>query len=331
VKRSQVDALLVRHGAGLFWPRAVRGKTENAGRLPLPEGRSDGGVTADAVRQRIRLVVSRAPVAVVKITGTATGMSAIRAHLRYITERGEVLHDDQGREYRSPSEVRLFGDQFRYAGPPIPAESEQRQSFQIVFDMPPGTPAQAVQQAVEKLAAREFAGHKYAWAYHGHQRHPHVHLILRAHSRAARSLDPRKADLRRWREGFAQELRTLGVPAQATSWLARGSVKRVEPLWMQRARDVGTLRQEPVLHNRVTSREQTMHRVVTAWAHLHAALAESPDAADRALATEVKEFVKNTPMLGHVVGMELQRQQERQRQLQPRPTVQPSLDPDISP
>jgi hypothetical protein len=318
VKRSQVDALLVRHGADLFWPRAVMGKKDNAGMLPLPDDKgSGGGITADAVRERIRLVASRAPVAVVKITGTATGMSAIRAHLRYITERGEVLRDDEGREYRDAAEVRFFGDQFQYAGPPIPTESEQRQSFQIVFDMPPGTPAQAVQEAVAKLATREFASHKWAFAYHAHQRHPHVHLLVKARGQYAQRLDPRKEDLRRWREGFAQELRALGVPAQANSWLARGSVKRVEPLWMKRAREASTLRQEAVLKDRVTSREQTMHRVITAWAHLHAALAESPDAADRALAVEVKEYVKATPMLGHVVGMEVQRHQERQHQPAP--------------
>jgi hypothetical protein len=325
--QRQVDALLVRHGADLFWPRAERGAISNAGKVPLPEGRGGSGVTAAAVRQRIRLAVSRTPVAVVKITGTARGMVAIRAHLRYITERGEVLHDDQGREYRDPAEVRLFGDQFRYAGPPIPAEGEQREAFQIVFDMPPGTPPEVVQRAVAKLAAREFAGHKYAWAYHGHQRHPHVHLLVRAQGRQAQRLDPRKADLRRWREGFAQELRTLGVPAQANSWLARGSVKRVEPLWMQRARETGTLRQEAVLRDRVTSREQTMHRVITAWAHLHAALAESPDAADRALAVEVKEFVKSTPMLGHVVGMEVQRHQERKHQPAPQPQMEQEPGP----
>lgn len=327
MNRSQVDALLVQHGADLFWPRAVMGKLGNAGKLPLPDGRGGCRVTAAAVRQRIEQVVSRAPVAVVKITGTATGMSAIRAHLRYITERGEVLRDDQGREYRTPEDVKFFGDQFRYAGPPIPAEGQQRESFQIVFDMPPGTPSEAVQEAVAKLAAREFAGHKWALAYHAHQRHPHVHLLVRARGRAAQRLDPRKADLRRWREGFAQELRALGVPAQANSWLARGSVQRVEPLWLKRAREAGTLRQEPVLKDRVTSREQTMHRVITAWAYLHAALVESPDATDRALAAEVKEFVKATPMLGHVVGMEVKRQQELQCQPAPQSTLEQEPGP----
>ena len=114
-----------------------------------------------------------------------------------------------------------------------------------------------------------------------------MHLLVRARGRAAQRLDPRKADLRRWREDFAQELRALGVPAQANSWLARGSVQRVEPLWLKRAREAGTLRQEPMLKDRVTSREQTMHRVITAWAYLHAALVESPDAVGRALAAEL--------------------------------------------
>jgi hypothetical protein len=135
-----------------------------------------------------------------------------------------------------------------------------------------------------------------------------------ARSQYAQRLDPHKADLRRWSEGFARELRAQGIPAQATPWVARGSLTRVEPLWVVRARAAGKLRQEPPLKERVTAREQTMHRVITAWAHLYAALAESPDAKDRALSFQVKEFVKATPMLGHVVGVELQRQQDRQRQ-----------------
>lgn len=326
MKRSQVDALLMQHGGELFWPRAITGQEDNAGKLPLPEGRG-GGVTPAAVRQRIRLVVSKAPVVMVKLTGSSKSMGAVRTHLRYLTERGEVLRDDEGREYRNRAEVREFGDHFRYAGPPIPTEHGPRQAFHLAIGMPADTdPAQMV-EAVEAFARREFEGHRWAWAYHSHQSQPHVHLIVRAQGWKAQRLDPRKADLHRWRESFAQQLRARGIQADASSRLVRGSLRQTEPAWVVRARKAGKLRQEAALKGRVTTREQTMERVLTAWAHVHAALALSPDAADRALAGEVKAFVKGTPMMGHVVGLELERQQDLQRQ----PVLQPNIEQEPGP
>ncbi len=303
------------------------GKMDNAGKLPLPEGRGGGDITAAAVRQRIQLVVSKAPVVMVKLTGSSRSMGAVRGHLRYLTERGEMLRDDDGREYCTPAEVKDFGDQFRYAGPPIPTEDGPRQAFHLAIGMPAGTDPHRMTEAVEAFARREFEGHRWAWAFHSHQSQPHAHLIVRALGWRAQRLDPRKTDLHRWRESFAQELRARGIQADASSRLVRGSLRQTEPAWVVRARNTGTLRQEAALKGRVTTREQTMRQVITAWAHLHAALAESPDAADWALAVEVKDFVKSTPMLGHVVGLEVERQQEQQRQ----PVAQPNMHQEPGP
>jgi hypothetical protein len=52
-----------------------------------------------------------------------------------------------------------------------------------------------------------------------------------------------------------------------------------------------------------------MERAVREWGHIHAALAASPDAADRALAQEVRAFVERMPMVEHLAGLERQRQQ----------------------
>lgn len=328
MKRHQVDELLLRHGQELFWPRAQRGPKAGDLKLPLPEG---GKVTPAAVRQRVRLVLSKAPSVVVKITGTATGMGKVRQHLRYITERGETLRDDEGREYVTPDDVKLFGDQFKYDGSPIPTFGTQREAFQLALDMPPGTDPEAVQAAAVAFAQQEFAGHRWAWAYHSHQGHPHVHLLVRAQGRHLKRLAPSPADLHRWRETFARELRARGVPAQATTRLVRGAVRNEEPLWVTRARKAGTLRQEPPLNERVTLGSDAMQRSLMSWAYLHAALAESPDAADRELAAAVKGFVRHMPMVSHVVGAELDRQrQQEQRPQQPAAQApQQNPEPDI--
>jgi hypothetical protein len=89
-----------------------------------------------------------------------------------------------------------------------------------------------VLQAVKKLAREEFAHqHRYAMALHAeekgkHGMHPHVHLVVKAeHEFEGRRLNPRKADLQRWRERFAEYLTELGVAATATRREDRGFVK----------------------------------------------------------------------------------------------------------
>jgi hypothetical protein len=98
--------------------------------------------------------------------------------------------------------------------------------------MPAGTPPQKVLQAVKKLAREEFAHqHRYAMALHAEEKgkhgiHPHVHLVVKAeHEYDGTRLNPRKADLQRWRERFAEYLTELGVAATATRREDRGFVK----------------------------------------------------------------------------------------------------------
>jgi hypothetical protein len=56
--------------------------------------------------------------------------------------------------------------------------------------------------------------------------HPHVHLVVKAeHEYEGKRLNPRKADLQRWREMFAQNLTELDVAATATRREDRGLVK----------------------------------------------------------------------------------------------------------
>jgi hypothetical protein len=251
---------------------------------------------------------------ITKITGAATGMVGIRHHLRYMTEHGEVLRDDKGREYATPDEVKLFGDHFQVDGSFIPSEGTRREALHIALDMPAGTDPEAVQAAAVEFAREEFAGHRWAWVFHGHQGHPHVHLIVRMEGRNLKRLNPSPADLHRWRERFAAGLRARGVPAQGSSRLVRGVVRNEEPAWVVRARKQGTLRQEFPLKDAVTHRPESMQRVLKTWAYIHAALAASPDQVDRDLAAQVKAFVKGMPMVSHVVGVELDRQRVQQQQ-----------------
>ena len=60
----------------------------------------------------------------------------------------------------------------------------------------------------------------------GHGKNPHVHLVVKAeHEYSGRRLNPRKADLQRWRERFAEYLNELGIAATATRRDDRGLAK----------------------------------------------------------------------------------------------------------
>ena len=64
--------------------------------------------------------------------------------------------------------------------------------------------------------------HRHATVLHTDEPHPHVHLVLKARSEEGDRLHIKKATLRHWREKFAENLRELGIAANATERAARG-------------------------------------------------------------------------------------------------------------
>jgi hypothetical protein len=93
----------------------------------------------------------------------------------------------------------------------------------LLFSMPAGTPPDKVLGAVKNFAREEFGlKHRYAMVLHTDEPHPHVHMVVKAVSEQGVRLHIRKATLRDWRRGFAQQLRKLGVEANATERAIRG-------------------------------------------------------------------------------------------------------------
>ena len=257
-------------------------------------------------------MVSGSPQALVKIMSTPRGMSSIRERLDYITQDGErTLVDDAGQEHNQRNEVRDLADAWRVSGSYIPAHSDRREAFHLVLDMPAETDPDAVRDAAMEVAAHEFAGHEHAWVLHTHQGHPHVHLLVKVEGRNFKRLDPKSADVRRWRQGFAAALRTQGVRAEHSPRLTHGNLRDGEPIWMVKARAAGTLRHDPKAQERVRRSQAVLDRTLNAWGHIHNALASSPDAADRALAREVKSFLSRTPMARHMAGQALEQRQHQ--------------------
>jgi type IV secretory pathway VirD2 relaxase len=154
-----------------------------------------------------------------------------------------------------------------------------------------------VQWAAREFAQIELADHKYVMVLHDHQANPHVHISVRAESKHGKRLNPRKADLHRWRETFAGKLRERGVDAEATRQATRGNSRNYEPLWRIKAGEEGRLltRRAPAKVGARASAERAV--ALEAWMQIGAALVKSGDPANLRLAASIKEFVQGTEVM----------------------------------
>lgn len=206
------------------------------GKLKGKKGRNVSGgkyekqipIHGPATKASIAATVKKTPEVMVKISGGPKGMEAIKAHLDYISRNGEVeIEDEQGRVHSGKEEVSEVRDDWKGGGIPT-KDGKYKQAFNIILSMPPGTDRQAVKDAARDFAAERFANHKYVFAAHDDEKHPHVHLTVRALDHDGIRLNPRKADLQHWRETFAEKLRAHGIEANATPRKARGVVRKAE-------------------------------------------------------------------------------------------------------
>ena len=179
-------------------------------------------------KSTIARTVKRTPEVMIKISSSAKNMKKVGKNVDYISRQGTVpLEDEQGNQYIGEHAKE---DALYTWGQSIPADGEKRrETFNTIFSMPAGTPRAEVTEAVRRFAADKFRNHQYLFATHNDEDHPHVHLIVKATPiNGRRRLNPRKATLQKWREGFAEQLRGLGVEANATPRAARGVTKRPE-------------------------------------------------------------------------------------------------------
>jgi len=191
---------------------------------------------APAQVEQIKRTVDRVPEVMVKVLSRgATTVSAVRRHVDYIDRKGEVpLETDDGvvlgrdAGLKAIEDWGLDVDEYR-STPRLQARAAPtppRLVHKLMFSMPPGTPPQKVLVAVQRFCREEFAlQHRYLMALHTDEPHPHVHVVVKAISERGERLNIRNDTLRRWRAAFAQQLRDVGIPANATPRFARGITK----------------------------------------------------------------------------------------------------------
>jgi hypothetical protein len=285
---ERIDEVLVQWGDRLFYPgnRVKRSSTPRLKAQSL-------GMRAAEMRERIAAtVVRRAPQAMVKVTGGGRGMLAIAAHFRYISKNGRLdVEDERGHCLRGKDALHDLVDDWRWGGSLIEEVGTRREAFNVMLSMPRGTDPLTVLRAAREFARQELADHKYVMVLHDHQANPHVHLSVRAESKHGKRLNPRKNDLNRWRETFAEKLRGWGIDAEASRQAVRRGGHHYDPLWHRKAAEEERLAVIPARKRVRVPAPKTEMEVGRAWSQIADALNASPDFGDKAMARSVEPLV----------------------------------------
>jgi hypothetical protein len=332
---------------GATVPRVPRGSRPLLDIFSAPRKGPPGSVRfTPAQVEQISRTVRRVPEVMVKVTGGATRLGAVAAHLSYISRKGELeIETDEGdrltrddqRAFLKSWHLELSPGQYRQAKDGRSRPRELKLVHNIVLSMPRPTRPDKVLNAARTFARERFgAEHPYAMALHTGQEHPHVHLVVKAEGRDGRRLHIDKATLREWREHFAKLMRDQGVAANATPRVVRGHNKaftkdrvyRTPPSRSRalRERVRGVVRE---LHETGTIRDPARPRlvatrksIVDGWGGVAAHLDAQGEIA---LAEDVRHFASNLPRVltdRERLAAQFMRHQESQR-LRKEPRVQP--------
>ncbi len=188
-----------------------------------------------------------------------------------------------------------------------------RGAFHLVLSMPTRTDPLSVHQAARDFATREFAEFQYAMVLHTFETdpdpqpspHPHVHLTVKAAGLEGVRLNPRKADLQRWGEGFAEALREHGIEATTTSRIHRTKHEQ----WTVRHLSEATEREQTLERlKRTTRRHGQVQEVMRNYEQVMRALARSDRGEDRQLAADPVGYLE-----GRARTPETERERERGR------------------
>ena len=254
----------------------------------------------------------------VKVTGGGKNVGAVAAHFSYIGRKDELaIETDEGDRIVGRDEqkallkdwhLELSAGQYRAPRDGRTTARKTKLVHNIVLSMPFPTPPQKVLAAARVFGREKFGTrHRYAMVLHTDQKHPHVHMVVKAESEDGRRLHVDKEMLRHWREDFARMMREQGIAANATTRAVRGNTKRpvkasffgasrrrASTVMVQRVADV--LRE---LHQTGTVRDPAREKLIETRAKLAEGWAATAQAlevqGETLLAAEVRNFVRRLP------------------------------------
>lgn len=189
---------------------------------------------SEAAVAKLSRVVKRSPQVLVKVTGRQKGAGHVAANFKYIAGkegregREDGLETDDGKKLRTTAEFKELAETWAEWDAASEFRRAPTTSISMVFSMPEGTNPDKLQDSVRAFAQKELEGRRWVMGMHTDTPRPHAHLTVSVAGDDGVRFNPRKADLQRYREEFARELRDRGIEADATPRKARGVVKKPE-------------------------------------------------------------------------------------------------------
>ena len=119
-----------------------------------------------------------------------------------------------------------------------------------------------------------------------------MHISVRAESKYDKRLNPKKADLHRWRETFAEKLRGWGLDAEASRQVSRAVDRNYPSLWRQKAAAEGRERHPRPGRKTGPNAMASRKDAGVAWANLSLALRASDSSRDRGVAVAIERWVR---------------------------------------
>ena len=292
----------------------------------------------DHLRKKIERVAERSPEVMVKVTGHTKGVKHMLSHLDYISRNGKVeLETERGDILKSKEEVRKLHSE--WAKNNGKRTKNTRETSNIILSMPEETNPKKVKEAVREFAKKTFSeNYQYVFALHEDTKNPHVHLTIKTLGFDRKRLQIKKGDPQKWREGFARELRYLGVEAEATGRAARGVILKGIPQVIKHIRERGftpktdekrvkemleEIRKEQqgkALNKKdwEVSIAEKQSAVRKAWIGAAKSLAKTGREEDYKLAKSIVSFVEKMPVIktaNHLIKEKLVKQIEQNRGL----------------
>lgn len=168
-----------------------------------------------SAKSKIRKYIKSAPEVMVKITSFSKDSSTVTDHLSYITRNGKiVIYDSYDRDV---SDERIMGD--------ITRETEDvkgRKTMNMMLSMPEGTEKDGFKEATKNFLRNEFSNFDYHYVFHNDKGHYHAHIVVPMVDRELNRINPRKEDIQRYREVFAESLEKEGILANAMKCITKG-------------------------------------------------------------------------------------------------------------
>ncbi|MBB4642669.1 relaxase/mobilization nuclease domain-containing protein [Rhizorhapis suberifaciens] len=301
-------------------------------------------------RATLARVVRRTPEVLVKVTGRKKGAKHLAAHLDYIGRHGDIpLETRDGEQIATKEEAQRVADE--WSDSLYWRQGTTVSAVAMVFSMPAGTDAETVKQAVRETAERMIGdNHDYVMALHTDTPRPHVHLTVQAEGLNRKRFDPRREDLFRFRESFAEALRSRGVEAEATPRYTRGQGRAGTSMALTqlRARIRSGVSRQPTEADLRQAREAMQIALGKAmpppfvsktrdrWAETkrrYEAAAELLDRTgnreDRRLARDVRQFVQERADIETIPDRMLREAEGRVRAAQGKARSEAQPDPDV--